>query len=112
MAVRTALGGIPFPQGDDRFGQGCRASPDTPRIPVVERRPPLPGQLLEEGETTGVLISDLTGVVRGETERLWMPFAVWIVPAAAFLPVRHRRLWLAASVVLAIGLEVTVRLEW
>ena len=60
----------------------------------------------------GVLISDLTGVVRGETERLWMPFAVWIVPAAAFLPVRHRRLWLAASVVLAIGLEVTVRLEW
>ena len=39
----------------------------------------------------GVLISDLTGVVRGETERLWMPFAIWIVPAAALLPVRYRR---------------------
>jgi methylthioxylose transferase len=60
----------------------------------------------------GVLISDLTGVVRGETERIWLPFEVWILAAVAFLPIRQRRIWLAASVAAAIAIEVTLRLEW
>ena len=60
----------------------------------------------------GVLITDLTGVVRGETERIWLPFEVWVLTATAFLPARSRRPWLAASVLLAIAVEVGVRLEW
>ena len=60
----------------------------------------------------GVLFADLTGVVRGETERIWLPFEVWVLTATAFLPARARRPWLAVSVLFAIVLEVGLRLEW
>ena len=60
----------------------------------------------------GKLASELTGLVRGETERIWLPFLVWLLPATAALPVRQRRAWLAASAVLALLIEVTVRTEW
>ncbi|MCW2742072.1 MAG: rane protein of unknown function [Blastococcus sp.] len=59
-----------------------------------------------------MLISDGTGLVRGETERIWLPFTVWLPAAAAFLPVRQRRFWLAASVVTALVVEVGIRTEW
>ncbi|MEX5717995.1 hypothetical protein [Geodermatophilus maliterrae] len=59
-----------------------------------------------------VLVSDLTGLVRGEVERIWLPFTVWLLAATAALPARQRRGWLAASAVLAVAVEVAVRLEW
>ncbi|XKK39697.1 hypothetical protein HFP72_02075 [Nocardiopsis sp. ARC36] len=34
---------------------------------------------------------------KGETERIWLPFVLWLVPAAALLPDRHHRGWLAAQ---------------
>lgn len=60
----------------------------------------------------GMLVSDLTGLVRGEAERIWLPFTVWVLVATAFLPERSRRFWLAASAVLAVLIEVFVRTEW
>jgi len=68
--------------------------------------------LLALAALVGILASDATGLVRGETERIWLPFYVWVLTATAFLPPRQRRLWLAAGVVLAIAIEVTVRTEW
>jgi methylthioxylose transferase len=60
----------------------------------------------------GILISDLSGLVRGETERIWLPFYVWVLSATVFVPRRQRHGWLLLSVVLAIGIEVVVRTEW
>lgn len=60
----------------------------------------------------GMLVSDVTGLVRGETERIWLPFTVWLLVAAAAIPRGQRRFWLAAGVVVAIAVEVTVRTEW
>jgi hypothetical protein len=60
----------------------------------------------------GMLVSDLTGLVRGETERIWLPFLMWLLPATAALPAGQRRAWLAASAALAVLIEVTVRTEW
>ncbi|MCO7219336.1 hypothetical protein [Klenkia sp. PcliD-1-E] len=60
----------------------------------------------------GILASDSTGLVRGETERIWLPFYVWVLCATAFLPQRQRRMWLALGAALAIVIEVTVRTEW
>jgi hypothetical protein len=60
----------------------------------------------------GILVSDATGLVRGETERIWLPFYVWILAATAFLPARQRSAWLVLSAGLAIGIEVVVRTEW
>jgi methylthioxylose transferase len=60
----------------------------------------------------GMVVSDVTGLVRGETERIWLPFTVWLPVAAAFLPERQRRFWLAASVLVAVAVEVGFRTEW
>ncbi|SEK78284.1 hypothetical protein SAMN04515665_10540 [Blastococcus sp. DSM 46786] len=68
--------------------------------------------LLPAAVVAGMLVSDLTGLVRGETERIWLPFTVWLAAATAFLPARQRRGWLAAAVVVALVVEVTVRTEW
>ncbi|MBN1093422.1 hypothetical protein JKP75_13140 [Blastococcus sp. TML/M2B] len=60
----------------------------------------------------GVLVSDLSGLVLGETERIWLPFVVWLLPATASLPARSHRFWLALAALLAITVEVTVRTPW
>lgn len=68
--------------------------------------------LLSLAALLGILASDVTGLVRGETERIWLPFYVWVLTATAFLPDRQRRSWLASSAVLAVVIELTVRTEW
>jgi hypothetical protein len=68
--------------------------------------------LLPLAALAGILISDVSGLVRGETERIWLPFYVWVLTATAFLPRAQRRWWLLLSAVLAIGIEVVVRTEW
>lgn len=60
----------------------------------------------------GVAVSNLSGLVLGETERIWLPFVVWLLPATAWLPPRSHRFWLALSALLAIVVEVTVRTPW
>jgi hypothetical protein len=57
-------------------------------------------------------VSDGSGLVLGETERIWLPFVVWLLPATASLPPRSQRYWLAASALLAIAVEVVVRSPW
>ncbi|WUN34641.1 hypothetical protein OG823_28965 [Kitasatospora sp. NBC_00315] len=49
-----------------------------------------------------VLIADLTGMSKAETERIWLPFTIWLLPAAALLPGRDHRRWLACQAVLAL----------
>jgi hypothetical protein len=68
--------------------------------------------LLPLAALAGIVVSDLTGLVRGETERIWLPFYVWVLAATAFVPRWQRRWWLLLSAVLAIGIEVVVRTEW
>jgi hypothetical protein len=60
----------------------------------------------------GMVVSDVSGLVLGETERIWLPFVVWLLPATATLPPRSQRFWLALSALLAITVEVVVRTPW
>jgi methylthioxylose transferase len=60
----------------------------------------------------GMAVSDGSGLVLGETERIWLPFVVWLLPATATLPPRSQRFWLALSALLAITAEVVVRSPW
>jgi hypothetical protein len=68
--------------------------------------------LLPLAALAGIVVSDVSGLVRGETERIWLPFYVWVLTATAFVPRWQRRWWLLLSAVLAIGIEVVVRTEW
>ncbi|MFE3459232.1 hypothetical protein ACFXKD_16950 [Nocardiopsis aegyptia] len=42
-----------------------------------------------------IAVADLSGMSKAETERIWLPFVLWLVPAAALLPRRDHRVWLA-----------------
>lgn len=49
-----------------------------------------------------LVVADLSGMSKAETERIWQPFVVWLIPAAALLPDPGRRGWLAAQAALAL----------
>ena len=61
-----------------------------------------------------VVLADLSGMSKGEVERIWLPFAVFLLPAGALAaeePSRVR-LWLVAQVTLAILITTAVRTHW
>ncbi|MEU6741961.1 hypothetical protein [Streptosporangium sandarakinum] len=56
-----------------------------------------------------VLALDVSGVTRGEVERIWVPYAVWISLAATAVPGRR---WLAAQAVIGLLLQGLVLSPW
>ncbi|MFE0136027.1 hypothetical protein ACFWY6_31320 [Streptomyces sp. NPDC059037] len=56
--------------------------------------------------------ADLSGMSKAETERIWLPFAAWLLAAAAFLPARTQRFWLAAQALLALLLNHLLHTGW
>ncbi|MGW7793172.1 hypothetical protein [Streptomyces tricolor] len=57
-----------------------------------------------------LLVADLSGMSKAETERIWLPFAMWLLPAGALLP--GPRAWLAAQAVLALLLNHLLFTGW
>ncbi|BEP11906.1 hypothetical protein acdb102_02170 [Acidothermaceae bacterium B102] len=65
------------------------------------------------GATVVVLaFLDLSGYTKGEVERIWLPFAVWLLPAAASLPLARHRSWLTAQAVTALVLQAFLVSLW
>lgn len=60
----------------------------------------------------GVVLADVSGLAKGEVERIWLPWTPWLLVATAVLPVAHRRRWLAAQLVVGLVLEVCVKTNW
>ncbi|WP_326559353.1 hypothetical protein [Micromonospora sp. NBC_01796] len=52
-----------------------------------------------------VLAADLSALSKAEVERIWLPFAVWLLVATAHLPAGHRRWWLAAQAATALAVN-------
>ncbi|WP_325052766.1 hypothetical protein [Streptomyces triticirhizae] len=59
-----------------------------------------------------LLVADLSGMSKAETERIWLPFVVWLLPVTALLPRRRARWWLAAQVVMALLVNHLYRTTW
>lgn len=57
-----------------------------------------------------LLVADLSGMSKAETERIWLPFAVWLLPACAFLT--GARGWLAGQAVLALLVNHLLLTGW
>ncbi|WP_411572789.1 hypothetical protein [Streptomyces pluripotens] len=57
-----------------------------------------------------LLVADLSGMSKAETERIWLPFALWLLPACALLP--RPRAWLAGQAVLALLLNHLLLTGW
>ncbi|MFG1795529.1 hypothetical protein [Nocardia sp. NPDC049149] len=66
-----------------------------------------PTALLVAAGILAVLAADVSGLSKAETERIWLPFDIWILAATAFLPRSTVRVWLAVQ---AIGTLVLVHL--
>jgi hypothetical protein len=58
--------------------------------------------LLALAAVLGVLAADISGMSKAEVERIWLPFAVWMMIPCALIPQRHIRIWLAAQGILAL----------
>ena len=59
-----------------------------------------------------VVCADLSGLSKAETERIWLPFAVWLVAAPALLPTRCHRLSLAAQAAGALVINSLLLTNW
>ncbi|WP_158889234.1 hypothetical protein [Amycolatopsis anabasis] len=56
--------------------------------------------------------ADISGLSKAETERIWLPFAVWLLPATSLLPPGSRRWWLAGQAVTALAVNHLVLTIW
>jgi hypothetical protein len=59
-----------------------------------------------------ILVADVSGLSKGEVERIWLPFAVWLLPLTALLPTGTRRWWLAGQAVVALAVNHLVLTVW
>ncbi|OZM82961.1 hypothetical protein CFP66_07990 [Pseudonocardia sp. MH-G8] len=57
-----------------------------------------------------ILLADASGMSKAEVERIWLPFAVWLVLPCALLPAA--RYWLAAQAVLALTVNHLLLTVW
>jgi hypothetical protein len=60
-----------------------------------------------------VAIADLTGLSKGEVERVWLPFMPWIATVVGVVfEESEQRPWLAAQVCWALAVQFAVRSPW
>ena len=66
--------------------------------------------LLAGSALVALTAADVSGMSKGETERIWLQFVPWLLVATAALGLSRR--WLAAQLALALLLQVGVRSPW
>lgn len=81
-------------------------------LPLVARHRRSGFWVLPAGVLLAVAVAGLSGLTTGEVERIYLPFAVWLLPVAGLLPAAGARWWLAAQLALALTLEGLLRLGW
>ena len=68
--------------------------------------------LLVGAAAVALLFVDVSGYTKGEVERIWLPYAIWLMPAAAALPVARQRQWLALQAATALVLQAFLLSLW
>ena len=79
-------------------------------IAAIKRRSGL--HLVVLGALFAIVFADLSMLSKAETERIWLPFTVWLTAAAALLPPRSQRWWLALNIVGALALNHFIFTNW
>jgi methylthioxylose transferase len=59
-----------------------------------------------------ILCADLSMLSKAETERVWLPFTVWLTAAQALLPRSSQRWWLALNIVGALLVNHFILTNW
>lgn len=68
--------------------------------------------LLVLAALVAIVCADLSMLSKAETERIWLPFTVWLTTAPALLPRSSHRWWLAANVAGALLLNHVIYTNW
>ena len=76
------------------------------------RAVPLALLALAAAGSMAILVADVSGLSKSEVERIWLPFALWIVPLAALLPRPAARWWLLAQAALALAVNHLLLTVW
>ncbi|MRH89831.1 hypothetical protein GFY24_20685 [Nocardia sp. SYP-A9097] len=71
-----------------------------------------PVALVAAAGVAALLLADLSGLSKAETERIWLPFDVWVLAGAALLPARHVRVWLTVQAVGGLVLVHSILTNW
>ena len=79
-------------------------------IAALKRRSGL--HLVVLGALLGIVLADLSMLSKAETERIWLPFTMWLTAAGALLPPRSRRWWLGLNVVGALLINHFILTPW
>jgi hypothetical protein len=79
-------------------------------IAAIKRRSGL--HLVVLGALLAIVFADLSMLSKAETERIWLPFTVWLTAAGALLPARSQRWWLALNVIGALLLNHFILTNW
>ena len=74
------------------------------------RRSPM--WLIVGSALVAIAVADITGLSKGEVERIWLPFVPWLTVAVAAIPDTARKRWLVAQALLAIGIQTGVATPW
>lgn len=80
------------------------------RLRTLDRRLVVPALVCAAAVV--VVAADASGLSKAETERIWLPFAVWLAASTGLIPARHRRWWLAAAVVAALVVRHLLWVQW
>jgi methylthioxylose transferase len=54
----------------------------------------------------------VSNLAKGEVERIFLPFTVWLLPLGALVPARSARRWLIAQVAWTLLIALTTELTW
>ncbi|WP_326814719.1 hypothetical protein [Streptomyces sp. NBC_01763] len=100
LAATTVSAGLATIAGLRRAAAGAPGSVRALRTGATSARQRL--ILLTLAGLLALLVADLSGMSKAETERIWQPFVLWLLPAAALLPPNTRRGWLTAQAVVAL----------
>lgn len=71
-----------------------------------------PINLLVIAGLAAVVMADLSQLSKAETERIWLPFAMWMLLAPAVLPQRSHRFWIALQVLAALAINHLLFTNW
>lgn len=82
------------------------------RLGTSPRALPAAAGLLVAAGAAAIVVADLSGMSKAEVERIWLPFAVWLVVACAALPRRHAPWWLLAQAALALAVNHLLLTVW
>jgi hypothetical protein len=81
-------------------------------VPLRRPRARPAAAVLPLAAAAAIVGADLSGLSKAEVERIWLPFAVWLLAGAALIPPPSRRTWLIVQATVALLVNHLLLTTW